>query len=221
MPAALALAVAPLVLLAGCASPEGLQDEGPARRVNAPLALWPTYSPAPLRENENPAALKPLPALPRVPSGSMAAADPLAVLDADFASSGGTPPRPSSVRSPELRDLTDDGKPDLIAVVDLDRRTSELRVYTVRKGVVTRILALRAVLAGVEVAAGHLAVREPTKDPRYVSVTDYVWDGRTMGLWDLTLDVARKAQRSTPAATPGPAPALTRVLALALAGNPP
>ncbi|WP_438487484.1 hypothetical protein [Streptomyces sp. S186] len=221
MPAVLALAVVPLALLAGCASPEGLQDEGRARRVNAPLALWPTYAPAPLRENENPAVLKPLPALPRIPGGTMAAADPLAVLDADFTSSGGTPPAPRSVRRPELHDLTDDGKPDLIAVVDLDRRTSELRVYTVRKGVVTRILALRAVLAGVELAAGHLAVREPTKDPRYVSVTDYVWDGHTMGLWDLTLDVARKPQSSrsaaTPAATPGPAPAL----ALPLAGNPP
>ncbi|MFF0625833.1 hypothetical protein [Streptomyces sp. NPDC004296] len=202
--APLALAAAlPLALLAGCASPEGLKDEGQARRVNAPLELWPRYSPAPLRENENPAALKPLPALPRIPSGSMADADPLAVLDADFTASGGTPPEPGTVRRPELHDLTDDGKPDLIAVVDLDDRTSELCVYTVRKEVVTRVLALRAVLAGVELAAGHLAIREPTKDPRYVSVTDYVWDGRSMGLWDLTLDLARKPKPSSPA--PGPA----------------
>ncbi|ANZ18047.1 lipoprotein [Streptomyces noursei ATCC 11455] len=214
-PLALTLALLPSALLAGCASPEGLKDEGRARRVNAPLALWPRYSPAPLRENENPAVLKPLPTLPRIPSGTMADADPLAVLDADFTSSGGTPPRPASVRRPELHDLTDDGKPDLIAVVDLDRRTSELRVYTVRHAVVTRILALRGVLAGVALAAGHLAIREPTKDPRYVSVTDYVWDGRSMGLWDLTLDVARKSRPSSPAPAPPPAPAV------GLTGNPP
>ncbi|MFB7633843.1 hypothetical protein ACFC0M_23270 [Streptomyces sp. NPDC056149] len=199
--AALCLPLA-LSLLAGCASPEGLKDEGRARRVTAPLELWPQYSPAPLRENENPAALKPLTALPRVPSGDLTHVDPLTILDADFAASGAAPPPPGSVRRPVLHDLTDDGKPDLIAVVDLDRRTSELRVYTVRDAVVTRILALRAVLAGVELAAGHLAVREPTKDPRYVSVTDYVWDGHAMGLWDLTLDVAHKPKPSSPPPTP-------------------
>ncbi|MEW1654466.1 MULTISPECIES: hypothetical protein [unclassified Streptomyces] len=203
--AALALLL-PLSLLAGCASPEGLKDEGRARRVNAPLELWPEYAPAPLRESENPTALKPLPALPRVPSGDMTDVDPLAVLDADFTSSGHAPPRPESVRRPALHDLTDDGKPDLIAVVDLDRRTSELRVYTVRDGVVTRILALRAVLAGVELAAGHLAVREPTNDPRYVSVTDYVWDGRTMDLWDLTLDLVRRPRPSSPSPAPTGSP---------------
>lgn len=202
----LALAAALLALLAGCASPEGLKDEGRARQVTAPLDLWPRNSPAPLRENENPAALKPLPELPRIPSGDMGHADPLAVLDADFAASGAAPPAPGSVRRPELHDLTDDGKPDLIAVVDVDRRTSELRVYTVRKTVVTRILALRGVLAGVELAAGHLAIREPTKDPRYVSVTDYVWDGNSMGLWDLTLDLAHKPKPTTSGAAPAAGP---------------
>ncbi|MCZ0974631.1 hypothetical protein O1L55_31920 [Streptomyces albulus] len=136
----------------------------------------------------------------------MGHADPLAVLDADFAASGAAPPAPGSVRRPELHDLTDDGKPDLIAVVDVDRRTSELRVYTVRKTVVTRILALRGVLAGVELAAGHLAIREPTKDPRYVSVTDYVWDGNSMGLWDLTLDLAHKPKPTTSGAAPAAGP---------------
>ncbi|WP_310726542.1 hypothetical protein [Streptomyces sp. N2A] len=189
-----ATALCTLPLLAGCAGLEGLESDGPARDVKAPLALWPEYTPAPLGREDNPAALRPVAGVPHVPSGSMADADPLAVLDADISAEGQHPPAPRAVRRPALHDLTDDGKPDLITVIDLDPRTSELRVYSVRKTVVTRVLVLRGALAGVELAAGHLAVREPTKDPRYVSVTDLVWDGRAMALWDLTLDEVRRHQ---------------------------
>ncbi|UQA94808.1 hypothetical protein [Streptomyces halobius] len=206
----LASLAAPAVLvslLAGCASMEGLQSDGRARRVKAPVPLWPDYSPAPPGRDENPAALKAVPGVPRIPSGDMTAADALTVLDADFEAEGRTPPAPESVRRPVLHDLTDDGKPDLITVVDLDPRNSELRVYSVRKQRVTRVLALRAVLAGVELAAGHLAIREPTEDRRYVAVTDYVWDGDSMDLWDLTLDEADKSHSSgTGSPSPGGSP---------------
>jgi hypothetical protein len=188
--ALVALAVFPL--LGGCAGLEGLQNDGRARDVRAPLALWPQYSPAPLGRDDNPAALKPVRGVPRVPSGSMADADALPVLDADFTAEGRRPPAPKTVRSPRLYDVTHDGRPDLITVIDLDPRNSELRVYSARHGVVTRVLALPGVLAGVELAAGRLSLREPTKDPRYVAVTDYVWDGDSMALWDLTLDEPRK-----------------------------
>lgn len=187
--------LASLALLAtGCAGVEGLQSEGRARDVDAPLVLWPDYSPAPPSRDENPAALVPVPHVPRIPGGSMADANPLAVLNADIAAQGGKPPAPKAVRRPELHDLTDDGKPDLLMAVNLTPRNSELRVYSVRGAVVTRVLVLRGVLAGVELAAGHLAIREPTKDPRYVSVTDYLWDGDSMSLWNLTLDDARTSQ---------------------------
>ncbi|WP_328688268.1 hypothetical protein OHT20_22645 [Streptomyces caniferus] len=192
-------ALTSLALLAtGCADVEGLQSEGRARDVDAPLVLWPHYSPAPPRRDENPAALVPVPHVPRIPSGSMADAKPLAVLDADITAQGETPPAPKAVRRPELHDLTGDGKPDLLMAVNLDPRNSELRVYSVRDSVVTRVLVLRGVLAGVELAAGHLAIREPTKDPRYVSVIDYLWDGDSMGLWNLTLDDARTSQTPQP-----------------------
>ncbi|MET7799919.1 hypothetical protein [Streptomyces decoyicus] len=187
-------ALASLALLAGCAGVEGLQSEGRARDVDAPLVLWPEYSPAPPGRDENPVALVPVPNVPRIPSGTMADANPLAVLDADIAAQGRTPPAPKAVRRPELHDITGDGKANLIMAVDLDPRTSELRVYSVRRTVVTRVLVLRGVLAGVDLAAGHLVIREPTKDPRYVSVTDYVWDGHSMTLWNLTLDDARTPQ---------------------------
>ncbi|MEU7155107.1 hypothetical protein [Streptomyces chrestomyceticus] len=190
----------PLALAAGCAPVAGLHDDGRARDVKAPLALWADRTPAPRVRDEDPGDQRAVPGIARVPSGSMQDTDPSAVVRADIAADGDRPPAPGAVRNPVLHDLTDDGKPDLISAVDLDARTSLLRVYSVRDQVVTRVLAMRAVLAGVELAAGHLAVREPTKDPRYVSVTDYVWDGRRMGLWDLTLDEYRAPQNPLPTA---------------------
>ncbi|MFH8346095.1 hypothetical protein [Streptomyces sp. NPDC018045] len=196
----------PLALAAGCAGVAGLHDDGRARNVKAPLALWADRTPAPRVRDEDPGDQRAVPGLARVPSGDMKDVDPAAVVRADFAADGDRPPTPSAVRSPVLHDLTDDGKPDLISAVDLDARSSLLRVYSVRNEVVTRVLALRAVLAGVELAAGHLAVREPTKDPRYVSVTDYVWDGSRMGLWDLTLDDYRTPQNPLPTPAPSAPP---------------
>lgn len=116
--------LASLALLAtGCAGVEGLQSEGRARDVDAPLVLWPDYSPAPPSRDENPAALVPVPHVPRIPGGSMADANPLAVLNADIAAQGGKPPAPKAVRRPELHDLTDDGKPDLLMAVNLTLAT--------------------------------------------------------------------------------------------------
>ncbi|MFE9842370.1 hypothetical protein [Streptomyces goshikiensis] len=95
------------------------------------------------------------------------------------------------MRPAVLRDVTGNGKAELITALDLDGRLSELRVYTVRDdGVITRILSRRAVLEGVEVAAEHLAVREPTSNPDEVAVSDYVWDpdAGIMNLSQLTLD---------------------------------
>ncbi|WP_407552186.1 hypothetical protein QOM21_20950 [Streptomyces sp. Pv4-95] len=207
------LALIPLALVAGCAGVEGLQSDGRARDVKAPLALWPEYSPAPLAREDNPAALERVPGLAPVPSGDMTGVNQLTVLDADLTAEGRPPPKPSSVRRPVFHDLTDDREPDLITVVDIDPRTSELRVYSVQDKAITRVLSLRGVLAGVELAAGHLAIREPTKDPRYVSVTDYVWDGDSMGLWDLTLDEARKPPTPSPSGRQSPSPVAGRAVA--------
>ncbi len=95
------------------------------------------------------------------------------------------------VRPAVLHDLTGNGREELITALDVDGRVSELRVYTVQDdGNIARILSRRAVLEGVEVAAEHLAVREPTTNPDYVAVSDYVWDPKAgiMNLSQLTLD---------------------------------
>ncbi|MEV8535789.1 hypothetical protein [Streptomyces sp. NPDC051211] len=224
---ALALALTTAATTTGCADVEGLQSEGDLGEVNAPLTLWGNIHPSPPTPGERPGEAAPVPGLPRVPGGSMRGVDALSVVRADITSAArqdagtgrlldpravqrlklctqpvdGGPDCP--VRPPVLHDLTDDGKDDLIAAVDIDGRLSELRVYTVRDGTITRVLSRRGVLEGVEVAAAHLAVREPTSNPSLVSISEYVWDpgSGTMALAALTLDECPALKES---ATPCP-----------------
>ncbi|RSS60475.1 hypothetical protein [Streptomyces sp. WAC06614] len=216
---------------AGCADVEGLRSKGDLGEVHAPQTLWPDHRPAPLPPDEaTRGQATPVPGIPPRPGQSMRGADALAVLKADVTaatrldggtgrlvdprtvqrlalcddSSSGGPDCP--VRPPVLHDLTDDGKEELITAVDVDDRVSELRVYTVRPdGTVARILSRRGVLTGVEVAADHLAVREPTSNDRLVAITDYVWNPRTsvMELTALTIDECPAGTASTTQCPPG------------------
>ncbi|MGW0734296.1 hypothetical protein [Streptomyces sp. NPDC002851] len=247
----LLLATALVLLVSGCVDAEGLRSDGQAEDVTSPLRLWRDTTPAPAPPGQHPGDPGRVPGVPKVPSRAMSDADALAVVKADIADAGRrdggsgqlVDPRAvrllercegadCPVRKPVHHDLTGDRRDELITAVDIDGRTSELRVYTARDKTVTRVLARRAVLEGVEVAAGHLAVREPTSNPKYVSVSDYVWedgedeegekdeegdategpdgaDGKGLGsmaLWDLTLDECRAPETSgkpCPSLTPG------------------
>ncbi|MER7764643.1 hypothetical protein [Streptomyces sp. NPDC097619] len=185
---------------AGCADVEGLRDDGDLGEVHAPQALWKGIRPEPPGPGQRPGQPTPVPGLPTVPSGGVKAAGVLEVVRADLTAAGrqdggtgrlvdpravrrlapcpagGDPGPDCPVRPAVFHDLTEDGVPEMITAVDIDGRLSELRVYTVREGRVTRVLSRRAVLEGVEVAAGHLAVREPTSNPELVAISDYVWD---------------------------------------------
>ncbi|WP_251054125.1 hypothetical protein [Streptomyces sp. ISL-66] len=209
------LALAALAAAAGCADVEGLNSEGDLGTVHAPQTLWKDIRPEPPGPDQKPGTATVVPGLPKVPGLSMRGVNALDVIRADLtaatAGDGGTgrlvDPRAVQrlalctqavdggpdcpVRPGVLHDLTGNGREELITALDLDGRLSELRVYTVRDdGSIARILSRRAVLEGVEVAAEHLAVREPTSNPAYVSVSDYVWDDKAglMNLVQLTLD---------------------------------
>lgn len=211
-PAVIVLAAA-LAAASGCADVDGLQNDGDLGTVRSPLTLWKGIRPSPPGPGGTPGTAAVVPGLPKVPALTMRGVDPLAVVRADITSAtaqdGGTgrlvDPRAAGrlalctgaadadcpVRPGVLHDLTGNDREELITAVDIDGRLSELRVYTVRDdGSVARILSRTAVLEGVEVAAEHLAVREPTSNPDYVSVSDYVWDpdAGIMNLSQLTLD---------------------------------
>lgn len=213
-PAVMVLAAA-LAALAGCADVEGLRSQGELGTVHAPKTLWRDIRPSPPDPGQQPGTAAVVPGLPKASAAGLRGMDALDVVRADVASAtaqdggtgrlvdpravqrlalctgapGGGPDCP--VRPGVLHDLTGNGREELITALDLDGRLSELRVYTVRDdGRIARVLTRRAVLEGVEVAAEHLAVREPTSNPRYVAVSDYEWDAKAgvMSLSQLTLD---------------------------------
>uniref|UniRef100_A0AAU2JST0 Lipoprotein n=1 Tax=Streptomyces sp. NBC_00049 TaxID=2903617 RepID=A0AAU2JST0_9ACTN len=210
-PAVMVLAV----VLTGCADVEGLKSEGDLGTVHAPQSLWKDVRPDPPGPGLKPGTAAVVPGLPKAAGLTLRGVNVPAVVRADVTSAarqdGGTgqlvDPRAVQrlalctqavdggpdcpVRPGVLHDLTGDGREELITALDIDGRLSELRVYTVRDdGSIARILSRRAVLEAVEVAAEHLAVREPTTNPAYVAVSDYVWDRKTgtMNLSQLTLD---------------------------------
>ncbi len=213
-PAVIVLAAA-LAALAGCADVEGLRSQGDLGTVHAPKSLWKDARPAPPDPGQKPGTAAVVPGLPKASGPDMRGVDALDVVRADITSAtrqdggtgrlvdpravqrlalctqapGGGPDCP--VRPGVLHDLTGNGREELITALDIDGRLSELRVYTVQDdGSIARVLARRAVLEGVEVAAEHLAVREPTSNPKYVAVADYEWDPEAgvMSLSQLTLD---------------------------------
>ncbi|MBW5485554.1 hypothetical protein GPJ59_27700 [Streptomyces bambusae] len=215
---------------AGCADTEGLSSSGDLGEVHAPLTLWGDVRPSPAPSEETRGQPRTVPGVRAKPGGSMRDVDPLAVVRADVADAarrdGGTgrlvDPRAvrrlarctaepdggpgCPVRPPVFHDLTEDGKAELITAVDIDGRQSELRVYTVRPdGSVAQVLSRHGVLEGVEVAAEHLAVREPTSNPRLVAITDYEWNRKAgvMELTAVTVDECPGPEDSTTPCAPG------------------
>ncbi|WP_371644245.1 hypothetical protein OG974_22495 [Streptomyces sp. NBC_00597] len=213
--AAAPVLAAVLAAAAGCADVEGLRNDGDLGTVHAPQSLWAGIHPDPPGPGQQPGTAAVVPGLPKVAGSSMRGVNAVEVVRADIKAAAaqdgdtgrlvdpravqrlapctravdGGPDCP--VRPAALHDVTGDGREELITALDIDGRLSELRVYTVRDdGSITRILSRRGVLEGVEVAAEHLAVREPTSNPEKVSVSDYVWDpgAGIMSLSQLTLD---------------------------------
>ncbi|MEV5510348.1 hypothetical protein [Streptomyces orinoci] len=210
------------VLLAGCADTGTPQSAGRTPAVSGPVRLWPDRPPAP---PPSPApggdnTPMPLPALPRVPAGDIHKVPVLSVVRAqrDLDARRGAPAfdkgtenriracndtrEPCPVRAAEYHDLTGDGKDELIAGVEGTGHTLAIWVYTVRNGVVHRILDAAGTPKSVEVADDKLIMREPTETPGYEIRSVYAWDGQVMVLQSTEYDW----HSPSPAASPGRMP---------------
>ncbi|MEV4437096.1 hypothetical protein [Streptomyces sp. NPDC049555] len=160
----------------------------------------------------------PLPALARVPSGDIRKVPVLSVVRAQIAADArrGAPafeqgtenkiaacaaqPQSCPVRAPEYHDLTGDGKPELIVGVEGTEHVVAVWVYTLKDGVVHRILDAAGTPRSFEVTGGKLIMREPTETPTYEIRSVYGWDGQVMVLQSTEYEW-RAAQ--APSAPPG------------------
>ncbi|MEE1786783.1 hypothetical protein PUR71_28345 [Streptomyces sp. SP17BM10] len=194
-PAAALAAVAVLgalaaALVVGRADPGGLKDQGPSQPVTpSPRAqpLWPglnTPSPPSTAATETASASQappqPVPDL-IVPGRDITAVDVRAVLTKDPDVNAEERPALGSctgcaVRSPEFRDLTGDGKPELITAVAVPQQVV-LHVYALVDDRLVPILRVKLLpLFSAETIGTDLWLHEQTS-ATVQTTTHYRWDG--------------------------------------------
>ncbi|MFE7561985.1 hypothetical protein [Kitasatospora sp. NPDC057500] len=206
------LAAAPLALAAGCAVPGELRDHGTAAPVTpspASIPLWPGQATAPPPDPV--AARTPEPSPQPVPDlavtgQDVAAVDVRTLLTKDPGVSQEErralePCAGCEVRDAEYRDLTGDGRPELLVVVGL-ADIDVLHVYTASGDRLLPVLRVQLLKRfGAETIGTELWLYEsPTSWSRTSRL--YQWDGARLVLTD------QKVQGIGPTTEPEPTPSV-------------
>ncbi|MCS0634276.1 hypothetical protein NX801_01055 [Streptomyces sp. LP05-1] len=211
------------VLLAGCADAGGLRGAGPTPTAVGPVRLWPGLPPVtapPFDYGESDTERVPGVSLP---DGDVRKTSPVAVLQAEVAAHPdqvtgadgmyeetarairdcGRRPKGCPVLRPYYRDLTGDGKDELIVGFTMPDQQVGLRCYMPENGGLTRIMSTSDQVVRVELAGRDLIVRVVSAGiPGYEYRTAWSWDAqqRTM------LPKKDEIIRVKPAAPPGTPP---------------
>ncbi|MFC8569117.1 hypothetical protein ACFUIW_25520 [Streptomyces sp. NPDC057245] len=202
---ALLLVTAAAGALAGCGDTGGLRDAGATAAARSPARLWPGLPPASspaydIGEVEH----APVEGV-AVPGGDIRDADPVAAVRAEIAAhpddyagtgaryhetsarmadcgtqgpggsgagSGGCP-----VLRPYYRDLTGDGRPEMtLGFRLLPGNLTAVRVYTVEKDRLVRVMSYDDAVSAVELAGRSVVVRSPSEVAGYEYRLQWTWD---------------------------------------------
>ncbi|WP_185921914.1 hypothetical protein [Streptomyces sp. WAC06614] len=220
-------ALLPLVLLtAACTNTGGLDAAGPTPTASGPVHLWPgrqgaTVPPA------DPGGAPPeyVKGIPPVRDEDVHAVDPVALVQAEVKNHpkadvgpDGMPKetadairgcRPGErtpqcpVLSPYYRDLTGNGKDELIIGIELPDRMLSVRVYTADPdGRLNRIMATTETAVSVELAGRDVIVRVPSGNPGYELITAWSWDEKQRTMLPTREQIVRVPQQN-PGTGPG------------------
>ncbi|MCF2529098.1 hypothetical protein [Yinghuangia soli] len=201
------LAIA-LPVAAGCAPSRGVVDAGPARKVvppPTPQPLWPDQTvPVPTESAESPTAgRKPGPVATAPPPAPLDVPAPLgddarnidikaalladAHVDAVFKTRLRTCQDDCGLRDPVYRDLTGDGRPELLVSISNTAGLTGTYAYTVIAGKVFDIFWYELDHYAVDGLGDDLLVRQavpaagdPECCPSLLYTTRYRWNGREM-----------------------------------------
>ncbi|KWT58553.1 hypothetical protein ADL21_28460 [Streptomyces albus subsp. albus] len=197
---ALALSVAAVcALLSGCDGTGKPRSAGHTVAAAAPERLWPGRPlPPPLGKPDDPPKPVPLRSVPRVPSGDIRRVTALAVARAAVEDTGSTVGwdattkgikecraigrEPCPVLAPHYRDLNGDGKEELLLGVEAEQRFLLLWAFTVKDGVITKVLDDWVRPLSVEVSGHDVTVREAAEKGGYDLRKVYSWDGRLQAM---------------------------------------
>ncbi|MEU9521241.1 hypothetical protein [Streptomyces sp. NPDC048224] len=239
VPAALALLLATAAAagaLAGCGDTGGLRAAGATPAARNPARLWPGLTPASspaydIGEVEH-AVVEGV----AVPGGDIRRVDPVAAVRAEIAAHPGdyagakAPYHETSVRMadcgadgagdessgcpvlrPYYRDLTGDGRPEMtLGFRLLPDKLTAVRVYTVEKDRLVRIMSYEDAVSAVELAGRTVIVRSPSEVAGYEYRLQWTWDA-DQGAMLLTSDEMLRTDdggqhTKRPSAPPSPAP---------------
>ncbi|MFD0270651.1 hypothetical protein ACFVGY_29420 [Streptomyces sp. NPDC127106] len=217
--AAVRAAVLPLavpvvaLLLAGCGESGGLVSAGAAPTASGPVQLWPGRKGAtvpPADPAGAPAVY--VPGLPPVRGQNVHEVDPIALVRAEVAAgSAGIPPQTAAaiascgrepagacpVLTPYYRDLTGNGRDELVVGIDLPDGMMSVRVYTAdRNGLLNRIMATTESVVGVELAGRDVILRVPSGNPGYELITAWSWDSKERTMLPTREQIVRLPQAS-------------------------
>ncbi|WP_406454815.1 hypothetical protein OG782_25875 [Streptomyces sp. NBC_00876] len=222
--AAALAAVTGTALLAGCGTGGELRSAGRTPAAIGPARLWPELPPAsaaPYDYGEGETAR--IPGI-TVPGGDVHRLDPVAVVQAGLnahpdRSSGTdelpaatvgrikdcrTAPRTCPVLSPYFRDLTGDGRDEMILAIQLAGRQLSVRVYMPESGGLTRIMSTSDAVISVELAGRDLIMRAPSAITGYEYRTAWTWDGRQRAMLPTQDEILRMPPDTGPGGSPTP-----------------
>ncbi|WP_405405454.1 hypothetical protein [Streptomyces sp. NBC_01104] len=224
-------AVAGAALLAGCGTGGELRSAGQVPTAIGPARLWPELPPAsaaPYDYGEGETAH--IPGI-TVPGGDVHRLDPVAVVQAGLnaradRSSGTaelpaeavrriracrTAPKSCPVLPPYFRDLTGDGRDEMVLAIQLADRQLSVRVYMPEPSGLTRIMSTSDAVISVELAGRDLIMRAPSAITGYQYRTAWSWDDQQRAMLPTQDEILRTAPRAEPgrrpAATERPSPA--------------
>ncbi|MFJ8144222.1 hypothetical protein ACIQ6R_03970 [Streptomyces sp. NPDC096048] len=241
VPAALALllATAAAGTLTACGDAGGLRSAGATPAAHSPARLWPDLTPASspaydIGEVDN-EVVKGV----AVPDGDIREADPVAAVRAEITAhpddyEGDRAPYRETARRmadcgpdrsdgerdrcpvlrPYYRDLTGDGRPEMtLGFRLLPEKLTAVRVYTVDKDRLVRVMSYDDAVSAVELAGRTVIVRSPSEVAGYEYRLQWTWDSdqRAMLLTSdemlRTDDGGKHTKR--PSASPSPSESLS------------
>ncbi|WP_409238875.1 hypothetical protein [Streptomyces sp. PA5.6] len=213
-----AFAVLAVLLAGGCGDPGGLRGAGPTPTAEGPTHLWPDL-PSPSVPAEDYGAIEAVKVKGvEVPKGDLRKVDPVDVVRADFTENPGTyEPTDRAYketverlkdcaedgsgeqgRCPVLkayyRDLTGDGRDDLIVGVSTPDDNLDIRVYAEEKRQLTQIMEMSDAVLGVELAGRDLIIRAISSLAGYEYHTVWSWDSHQKAMLPTSDEIVRSAK---------------------------
>ncbi|MEU9704212.1 hypothetical protein [Streptomyces sp. NPDC047981] len=226
--AAVALAVAAPFVLSGCGTEGELKSAGATPTAIGPVRLWPELPPAtepPLDYGET--DTQSVPGID-VPDNDVRRVDPVAVVRAEVNAHPDTysgadgmyeetarqigrctqEPGKCPVMRAYYRDLTGNGRDELIVGIRMPDQQVGLRVYLAENHGLTRVMSTVDQVISVELAGRDLIVRAASAGiPGYEYRTAWSWDEQQRAMLPTRDEIVRVKPRG-PSAPPAPEPRL-------------